>query len=247
MRNKVRNFASKTAKNIGNEVDTCFWRSMVIIMEINERMIKQLDFLLELDKLKNLYRQTYIYRDDLPTGSAEFEDNFKERKPLPRKENDAEHSFSLAIAAAVLAEYSDEKVDVLKVMKMVLVHDAVEIDAGDTYCYDEEGAKTKHQRELKAAERIFGLLPDDQQIEYRSLWDEFEENITPEARFANAMDRVQPLLLNYKRYGISWKEHGVHYGQVEQRCSKIKEGSETLWKHFHNLLYDAKNRNILPE
>ena len=216
-------------------------------MENNERMLKQLEFLLELDKLKNLYRQTYIYRDDLPMGSAEFEGNFKERKPLPRKENDAEHSFSLAIAAVVLAEYSNEPVDVLKVMKMVLVHDAVEIDAGDTYCYDEEGAKTKRQRELKAADRIFGLLPDDQQAEYRSLWDEFEEGVTPEAKFAHSMDRIQPLLLNYTREGISWKEHGVHFGQVEKRCSKIKDGSEELWEHFLKLLVNARKSNILPE
>ena len=122
----------------------------------NERLKKQLEFLLTLDKLKNVYRQTYILCDDLPQGSKEFDDNFKEKKPLPRRENDAEHSFSLAIAAAVLAEYSNEPVDVAKVMKMVLVHDAVEIYAGDTYCYDDEGAKTKEAREKAAAEKIFG-------------------------------------------------------------------------------------------
>ncbi|MBQ8825516.1 MAG: HD domain-containing protein [Oscillospiraceae bacterium] len=214
---------------------------------MNERMKRQLDFLLELDKLKNLYRQTYILQDDMPSGSAEFMDNLKEKKPLPRKENDAEHSFSLAIAAAMLAEYSNEPVDVMKVMKMVLVHDAVEIDAGDTYCYDEEGAKTKRQRELKAAERIFGILPEEQGAEYRSLWDEFEEGATAEAKFAAAMDRIQPLLLNYTRDGISWKEHGVHFSQVEQRCSKIRDGSEQLWQYFLELLIDAKNKGVLPE
>ena len=119
----------------------------------NERLKKQLEFLLTLDRLKNVYRQTYILCDDLPQGSREFDDNFKEKKPLPRRENDAEHSFSLAIAAAVLAEYSNEPVDVAKVMKMVLVHDAVEIYAGDTYCYDDEGAKTKEAREKAAAVR----------------------------------------------------------------------------------------------
>lgn len=214
---------------------------------MNERMKMQLDFLLELDKLKNLYRQTYILQDDLPSGSEEFEDNLKEKKPLPRKENDAEHSFSLAIAAAMLAEYSNEPVDVMKVMKMVLVHDAVEIDAGDTYCYDDEGAKTKRQRELKAAERIFGILPEEQCREYRSLWDEFEEGVTAEAKFAAAMDRIQPLLLNYTREGISWKEHGVRFSQVENRCSKIKDGSEELWQYFHELLINAKNKGVLPE
>ena len=214
---------------------------------MNERMKQQLDFLLELDKLKNLYRQTYILQNDLPSGSAEFTENLKEKKPLPRKENDAEHSFSLAIAAAMLAEYSNEPVDVMKVMKMVLVHDAVEIDAGDTYCYDDEGAKTKRQRELKAAERIFGILPEEQCKEYRSLWDEFEEGVTAEAKFAAAMDRIQPLLLNYTRDGISWREHGVHFSQVEKRCSKIKDGSEQLWQYFYSLLVDAKNKGVLPD
>jgi putative hydrolase of HD superfamily len=195
--------------------------------------------------MKNLYRQTYILQDDLPEGSKEFEDNCKERKPLPRRENDAEHSFSLAIAAAVLAEYSNESVNVTKVMKMVLVHDAVEVDAGDTYCYDTEGYKTKRARELAAAERIFGILPPEQQCEYRSLWDEFEENATPEAKFANAMDRIQPLLLNYTRDGISWKEHDVKFEQVEKRAETIKGGSETLWEYFHSLLTDARDRNLL--
>lgn len=211
-----------------------------------ERMKRQLEFLLELDKMKNLYRQTYILRDDLPEGSKEFEENFRERKPLPRRENDAEHSFSLAIAAAVLAEYSNEPVDVVKVMKMVLVHDAVEVDAGDTYCYDKEGYKTKRERELKAAERIFGILPADQQEEYRGLWDEFEENTTPEARFANAMDRIQPMLLNYTRDGISWKEHDVHFDMVAERSMKIKDGSEELWEYFYSLLEDANKKGVLP-
>lgn len=213
----------------------------------NERLKKQLEFLLTLDKLKNVYRQTYILCDDLPQGSAAFEDNFKERKPLPRRENDAEHSFSLAIAAAVLAEYSNEPVDITKVMKMVLVHDAVEIYAGDTYCYDDEGAKTKEAREKAAAEKIFGTLPEEQAEEYRALWDEFERNDTAEARFSNAMDRIQPLLLNYSREGISWKEHGVHSEQVRKRFDKVKEGSDKLGKFVDELLDKAvKNGFLLP-
>lgn len=213
----------------------------------NKRLKKQLEFLLTLDKLKNVYRQTYILCDDLPQGSKEFDDNFKEKKPLPRRENDAEHSFSLAIAAAVLAEYSNEPVDVAKVMKMVLVHDAVEIYAGDTYCYDDEGAKTKEAREKAAAEKIFGTLPEEQAAEYRALWDEFERNDTPEARFSNAMDRIQPLLLNYSREGYSWKEHGVNSSQVRKRFDKVKDGSAELGKMVDDLLDKAiENGFLIP-
>ena len=213
----------------------------------NERLKKQLEFLLTLDKLKNVYRQTYILCDDLPQGSKEFDDNFKEKKPLPRRENDAEHSFSLAIAAAVLAEYSNEPVEVAKVMKMVLVHDAVEIYAGDTYCYDDEGAKTKEAREKAAAEKIFGALPEEQAAEYRALWDEFERNDTPEARFSNAMDRIQPLLLNYSREGYSWKEHGVNSSQVRKRFDKVKDGSAELGKMVDDLLDKAiENGFLIP-
>lgn len=213
----------------------------------NERLKKQLEFLLMLDKLKNVYRQTYILCDDLPQGSKEFDDNFNEKKPLPRRENDAEHSFSLAIAAAVLAEYSNEPVDVAKVMKMVLVHDAVEIYAGDTYCYDDEGAKTKEAREKAAAEKIFGTLPEEQAAEYRALWDEFERNDTPEARFSNAMDRIQPLLLNYSREGYSWKEHGVNSSQVRKRFEKVRGGSEELGRMVDDLLDKAiENGFLIP-
>lgn len=213
----------------------------------NERLKKQLEFLLTLDKLKNVYRQTYILCDDLPQGSKEFDDNFKEKKPLPRRENDAEHSFSLAIAAAVLAEYSNEPVDITKVMKMVLVHDAVEIYAGDTYCYDDEGAKTKEAREKAAAEKVFGTLPEEQAAEYRALWDEFESNDTPEARFSNAMDRIQPLLLNYSREGYSWKEHGVNSSQVRKRFDIVKDGSAELGKMVDDLLDKAiENGFLIP-
>lgn len=213
----------------------------------NERLKKQLEFLLTLDKLKNVYRQTYILCDDLPQGSKEFDDNFKEKKPLPRRENDAEHSFSLAIAAAVLAEYSNEPVDIAKVMKIVLVHDAVEIYAGDTYCYDDEGAKTKEAREKAAAEKIFGTLPEEQAAEYRALWDEFERNDTPEARFSNAMDKIQPLLLNYSREGYSWKEHGVNSSQVRKRFDRVKDGSAELGQMVDDLLDKAiENGFLMP-
>lgn len=213
----------------------------------DERMKKQLEFLLELDKLKNVYRRTYILCDDMPCGSAEFEDNFKERKPLPRRENDAEHSFSLAMAAALLAEYSNEPVDITKVMKTVLIHDAVEIYAGDTYCYDSEGVKTKQEREKAAADRIFAILPEDQAGEYRALWEEFETGNTAEARFSAALDRIQPLLLNYSRGGISWKEHSVRSGQVRGRFDGIKSGSDEIAELAEEIIDSAVNNGFIME
>ena len=158
---------------------------------MKERLKKQIEFILEIDKMKNLYRQTYVLHED-------------------RKENDAEHSWHLAIMAFMLSEYSNKSIDVLKVMKMVLIHDIVEIDAGDTYCYDEKGYTTKAEREETAAQRIFGLLPEDQRDEYYSLWREFEDSETNEARFAAVLDRLQPLMLNYTKKGISWQEHEIY-------------------------------------
>ena len=211
-------------------------------MDIN-RLEAQLAFLMEADKLKNMYRQTYTRVDDLPP----MPEGSNVTKPYPRKENDAEHSFSLALFTAILAEYSNEPIDVFKTMKMVLVHDIVEIDAGDTYCYDEDGAKTKADREQRAAERLFGLLPKEQEAEFRGLWEEFEERKTPEARFAAVMDRIQPLLLNLSRDGISWKEHGIHLHQVQGRNKLVAEGSQSLSDYIFALLDDANKRGILPD
>lgn len=202
-----------------------------------------LAFLMETDRLKNLYRQTYTSTDDLPP----MPEYSSVSKPYPRRENDAEHSFSLALFTAVLAEYSNEPIDVLKTMKMVLVHDIVEIDAGDTYCYDAVGNSTKEEREKAAADRIFALLPPEQEKEFRGLWEEFEAGETAEAKFSAAMDRVQPLLLNLHRNGISWKEHGVHFEQVEKRASRIAEGSEVLHSYIMEKLSDARDRGILPD
>ena len=176
------------------------------------RLEKQMAFIRELDKNKGIGRQTYILQGE-------------------RKENDAEHMFHLAIMAAVLSEHANESVDVLKVMTMVLVHDAVEIDAGDTYAYDEEGYATKAEREKKAADRIFHLLPEDQEVYFRGLWEEFEETKTKEANFANALDRVQPMMLNHESGGRAWLEHGVKQSQVMSRNSNVKEGSEVLWDY----------------
>lgn len=192
-----------------------------------ERLQQQLRFVLELDKLKNVYRQTLVLHED-------------------RQENDAEHSFHLALMAAVLAEYANEPVDVLHVMKMVLVHDAVEVDAGDTYAYDAAGNATKRERELKAADRIFSLLPEDQAAEYRALWDEFEARETPEAKFANTLDRVQPLLLNYEKGGISWKRRGIRAEQVRTRNQGVTEdGSEVLGALVYEVIETARQEGML--
>jgi putative hydrolase of HD superfamily len=181
---------------------------------------KQINFIMELDKIKNIGRQTYI-----ADGS--------------RKENDAEHSWHLALMAFVLADYANEPIDVLKTMKMVLLHDVIEIDAGDTYAYDVEGNKSKRVRELKAADRIFGLLPEPQAWEYRALWDEFEEMETAEAKFANMLDKVQPLFLNEASNGRSWEEHGVKKSQVLNRNSRTHEGSEKIWEYARGIIERA--------
>lgn len=207
------------------------------------KLESSLAFLMEADKLKNLYRQTYTSTDDLPP----MPESSNVSKPYPRRENDAEHSFSLALFTAVLAEYSNEPIDVLKTVKMVLVHDIVEIDAGDTYCYDVAGNSTKADREKAAADRIFALLPSEQEKELRGLWEEFEAGETAEAKFSAAMDRVQPLLLNLHRDGISWKEHGIRFEQVEKRASRIAEGSEVLHSYIMEKLADARERGILPD
>ncbi len=208
-----------------------------------QRLEAQLSFLMEADKLKNMYRQTYTRMDDLPP----MPENSNVTQPYPRRENDAEHSFSLALFTCILAEYSNEPIDVLKTMKMVLVHDIVEIDAGDTYCYDDAGNATKAQREMKAADRLFGLLPKEQQAEYRALWEEFEQQDTAEARFAAVMDRIQPLLLNLSRNGLSWQEHGIHLHQVQKRNEHVCDGSQTLHDYIFALLDDANKRGILPD
>lgn len=193
----------------------------------NDRLMQQLAFVLELEHLKNVYRQTLVLHED-------------------RQENDAEHSFHLALMAAVLAEHAAEPVDVLHVMKMVLIHDAVEVDAGDTYAYDTAGNATKRERELQAADRIFALLPGDQAAEYRGLWDEFEARETPEAKFANTLDRIQPLLLNYKKGGISWKRRGIRAEQVEQRNQGVtEEGSPALGALCYEIIEAAKAGGML--
>ncbi|MDD6279907.1 MAG: HD domain-containing protein [Oscillospiraceae bacterium] len=191
-----------------------------------ERLQKQIEFVIEIDKLKNIYRQTYVLGEE-------------------RKENDSEHSWHIALMAFLLAEYSEKTIDVLKTMKMLLIHDIVEIDAGDTYCYDAEGYKTKAEREEKAAQRIFGLLPENQCSELYALWREFEDGSSDEAKFAAVLDRIQPLILNYTKNGISWKEHDVCKEQVAGRYSQTAEASEKLTQLAMNIINDAHEKGWL--
>ena len=182
-----------------------------------ERLKKQMDFLLEADKLKFITRQTY-----LSDGK--------------RKENDGEHSWHLALMAVLLSEYSNEKVDLVKVITMVLIHDIVEIDAGDTYAYDAVGNQFKREREVKAADRIFNILPEDQAKKFRQLWEEFEAYETPEAKFAHVCDNVQPLMLNDATDGLAWREHDVKKSQVLQRNSRTGEGSQVMMEYINKIL-----------
>lgn len=175
------------------------------------RLEQQLQFILEIDKVKKIIRQT-------PLSDAS------------RKENDAEHSWHIALMAYLLQEYAEESIEVSKVMLMVLIHDLVEIDAGDTYAYDEEGAKTKDERERKAADHIFGMLPEDQGMYLKALWEEFEAYETAEAKYAHLLDNFQPLLLNDAAGGISWTEHQVKKSQIYKRNEKVEETSATIWK-----------------
>ncbi|MDZ7616254.1 MAG: HD domain-containing protein [Patescibacteria group bacterium] len=192
-----------------------------------DRLQRQLAFVREVDKLKHVFRRTWLL-----DGS--------------RLENDAEHSWHLALMTFLLPEYAaDERLDVMRVLKMVVVHDLVEIDAGDTYAYDSEGRKTQADRELRAADRIFALLPADQAPEFRALWEEFEARETPEARYAGALDRLQPLMHNYFTEGRAWREHGVTADQVITRCQPIEDGSPQLWRYAERLITDAVARGYL--
>ena len=184
---------------------------------MEERFRKQLDFALELDKEKEIFRQTHL------SGHG-------------RRENDAEHAWHLAVMAYLLREYANDPIDIAKTMMMVLLHDIVEIDAGDTYAYDAEGLKTQRDREEAAAERIFGLLPEDQKKEFRGLFEEFEAYETAEARFAHTLDNFQPLILNNANEGGDWKEHGVKKSQIYHRNARTGTGSETIWEYMKTLI-----------
>lgn len=193
------------------------------------RLEKQMAFIEEIDKIKHITRQTY-----LADGS--------------RKENDAEHSWHLALMALLLSEHAEHEVDVLKAVSMVLVHDIVEIDAGDAYAYDAEAQKTQHARELAAADRIFSILPDDQRDKLRALWDEFEEAKSPEACFAHALDNTQPAMLNNASRGISWEEHSARLSNILRRNEVTAKGSKALWDYsYSNFIRPSVEKGIIDD
>jgi putative hydrolase of HD superfamily len=193
-----------------------------------DRFEKQAAFILEADKEKNILRQTHL------TGHG-------------RRENDAEHAWHMAMMIYLLREYANEEIDVGRAMMMALIHDIVEIDAGDTYAYDPEGAKTQKEREKKAADRIFGLLPEDQAAELRGLFEEFEERSTPEARFARTMDNFQPILLNDSNGGSDWIEHGVCLSQVLGRHKRNGEGSQVIGDYILDLIGDNVRKGNIKD
>lgn len=196
--------------------------------EISNRLARQMAFIIEADKLKNIFRQSYI-------------------SDQSRRENDAEHSWHLALMAITLYEHANEpRIDLLKILRMVTIHDIVEIDAGDTYIYDEKRKQDQALREQQAADRLFGLLPEDQAQSFRAIWDEFEAGETAEARFAKAIDRLHPMLLNYLAKGKTWSKHGVVATQVRAINQKIGKGSDALWQYAQDLIEKAISESMLP-
>ena len=193
-----------------------------------DELLKQVNFIKEIDKLKYIQRRTKLFHSD-------------------RHENDAEHSWHLAMMTLVLAGHSDKPIDVLKVLKMVLIHDLVEIDAGDTFIYDTLKNHTNTDEELLAAKRIFGLLPEAQAQEFIAIWEEFEEGITDEAKFARAMDRFEPLLQNTSNNGGTWTEFNVEYQKVYNKKKTIKNGSTTIWTYAERLLNESVEKGILKK
>ena len=193
-----------------------------------DKLLQQINFIKEIDKIKYIERKTKLFNSD-------------------RRENDAEHSWHLAMMTIVLAEHSDVPIDVLKVLKMVLIHDIVEIDAGDTFIYDTEKNHTNTDEERTAANRIFGMLPKEQADELISIWEEFENGETHEAKFARSMDRFEPLLQNASNNGGTWTEFGVSYDKVYEKKKDIKEGSSSLWSYAENLINESVEKGILKK
>jgi len=193
----------------------------------SDRLKRQVEFLLEIDRLKHTFRQTILL-------------------DRSRHENSVEHSWHIALSVMIFSEYADmDGIDLCRVIRMLLVHDLVEIDAGDTYCYDEQAQADQHERERRAADRIFGLLPRDQTEEFRQLWDEFEAARSAEARYAHAMDRFQAFLHNYFTQGQMWRQHGIRQNQVIRRMQPVGRGAPLLWDYVRTLIGDAVARGYL--
>ncbi|RZT96329.1 putative hydrolase of HD superfamily [Ancylomarina subtilis] len=193
-----------------------------------DNLLKQVEFIKEIDKIKYIQRKTKLFNSD-------------------RHENDAEHSWHLAMMTIVLSEHANEQIDVLKVLKMVLIHDIVEIDAGDTFIYDSVKNHSNTDEELKAAKRIFGMLPTEQAQEFIAIWEEFEEGKTVEAKFAKAMDRFEPLLQNTSNNGGTWSEFNVKYESVYNKKKLIKEGSKSIWGFAEELINESVENGILKK
>ncbi len=190
---------------------------------MDERIQKQIDFIVEIDKLKEIVRQTYLM-----DGS--------------RPEDDAEHSWHIAMMALVLAEHANVQCDMLRAIKMLLIHDIVEIDAGDAFIYDEKANEGKGERERMAARRIFNILPEDQAEIYLDLWREFEDRKTPESLFANAVDRLEPILQNYYTKGKTWQAHDIKPSQVIEKNHRIADGSEALWAYAQQVIRESQEK-----
>ncbi|MCK9443645.1 MAG: HD domain-containing protein [Tissierellaceae bacterium] len=193
---------------------------------VKDRLLKDIEFIVELDKMKSILRQTSLIGKD-------------------QREDDAQHSWHIAVMAMVLGEYSNEKLDTGKVIKMLLTHDLIEIYAGDTFCYDKAGNETKRERELVGAEKVFGILDEDKGRELRALWDEFEEGKTPEAIFAASMDRLQPMLNNYHNNGGTWGKFNVAKEDIYERIAPVKEASDILWEYVQYMIEDAANKGLI--
>lgn len=195
---------------------------------IKERLLKDIEFIVELDKMKSILRQTSLINED-------------------RREDDAQHSWHISVMAMILGEYSNEKIDICKVIKMLLTHDLVEIFAGDTFCYDKVGNEDKKERENLAAEKIFGMLEEDKGRELRVLWDEFEDGKTSEALFAASMDRLQPMLSNYYNNGGTWKKFNVAKEDIYERIAPVKKSSDELWSFVENMIEDAYDKGLISK
>ena len=197
-----------------------------MIFLVSQRLKKDLEFIVELDKMKSIFRRTSVIGED-------------------RQEDDAQHSWHISGMAMILSEYANENIDTCKVIKMLLTHDLVELYAGDTFCYDIVGNMDKRDREVKAADKLYGMLEEDKGKELRALWDEFEEQKTPESKFAASMDRLQPMLSNYNNNGGTWKKYNVAKEDIYKRISPVKEASNELWEFVEYMLEDAYNRGLI--